>query len=363
MSLTLSNYDFLEKLKLSGNFNDNYDYSKLEYKGYRKKCIILDKDYNSEHLISPEKLLIGTKCSIQNCVNKEELLVKKFNKIHKGYYDYSEFKYNGYHNKIKIICPEHGYFYQNINPHLKGSGCGRCNGSYTLSKEELLDSFNNIHGNKYDYSLIEYKNMKTHIKIICPEHGVFKQIPDSHKRGMGCPKCSGNKKLTTKEVLEQFNNNNNNVYNYDKFEYKGSHTKSIIICIEHGEFEVTPNNHKRGKGCPKCKMSHGERVVMKYLDKFNIKYDYQKKIEGCRNKYPLPFDFYLPEYNMCIEYDGEQHFSKHEFFGGEKSFNKRIKLDNIKNKYCNDNNIELLRISYKKFHKIENIIKKIKQIY
>ena len=361
MSSTLSNYKFLEKLKLKGNYNENYDYSLVDYEKCDLKIIIIDKRFNSKHLISPEKLYGGTKCSIQNCIDKEEYLIKKFNKIHNNYYDYSEFKYKGMRSKIKIKCPEHGYFHQSINSHLKGHGCGRCNGSYTLSEDEIIKEFNKIHNNYYDYSLMEYKNMKTHIKIICPEHGPFKQVPYSHKIGTGCSKCSGNKKLNTKEVIEHFKKVHNNTYNYDKFEYKNASTKSVVICKKHGEFKVTPHNHKRGRGCPKCKMSYGEKEIMFTLDKHKIKYIYQKRFENCRNKYPLPFDFYLPDYNICIEYDGVQHFTTYEFFGGEKEFKKRVKFDAIKNKYCKEKNIKLIRISYYEYDLIEyEILKQLK---
>jgi hypothetical protein len=127
-----------------------------------------------------------------------EEFIKKAKKVHGDRYDYSLVVYNGYKTKIKIICREHGVFEQNPGDHYSnGCGCPKC---YLIKKNRNinnqkigLDKFiirsNEIHNNKYDYSLVQYKNCKTKVKIICPEHGVFKQIPDHHYRGVGCPKC------------------------------------------------------------------------------------------------------------------------------------------------------------------------------
>ena len=89
----------------------------------------------------------------------------------------------------------------------------------------------------------------------------------------------------------------------------------------------------------------------------NILYEREKQFKDCRDKQVLPFDFYLPDYNLCIEYDGEQHFKEVKWFGGKEGFEKRVKHDNMKNKYCEDNNINLLRIPYTEFENIENILK------
>jgi hypothetical protein len=103
-----------------------------------------------------------------------------------------------------------------------------------------------------------------------------------------------------------------------------------------------------GKGCPHCQESHGERCIRQWLEQKNMQYTCQKTFSDCRNQKPLPFDFYLPAYNACIEYDGEQHFRPVDFFGGAENFERRKHNDLIKTKYCEDNNIRLLRIPYYK---------------
>ena len=122
-----------------------------------------------------------------------------------------------------------------------------------------------------------------------------------------------------------------------------------------GVFEQTPASHLKGSGCPRCKNSKGENKIYNYLNDKKIVFETQKSFVGCRNINPLFFDFYLPKYNMCIEYDGIQHFKSIERFGGVSEFDNCRIRDNIKNNYCKDNNIKLLRIKYD-----EHIIEKLK---
>jgi hypothetical protein len=100
--------------------------------------------------------------------------------------------------------------------------------------------------------MVDYKNNSTFIKIICPEHGVFEQLPMTHKSGSNCPRCSGNGKLTTVEVISQFKKIHENEYDYSFVDYKNDRTKIKIICPKHGIFEQKPNAHKMGSGCPSC---------------------------------------------------------------------------------------------------------------
>jgi len=138
--------------------------------------------------------------------------------------------------------------------------------------------------------------------------------------------------------------------------------KVKIICKEHGEFLQTPDNHLCGKGCPHCKSSKGENIIKKYLIENKIEFEEQKRFNECKNKYPLPFDFYLSTYNLLIEFDGEQHFKPYSFSSDKSEQTKQnnlegIKLrDKIKTNYCLANNIKLLRISYLDKNKIEEIL-------
>ena len=109
---------------------------------------------------------------------------------------------------------------------------------------------------------------------------------------------------------------------------------------------VRPNSLLSGKGCPICSESHGERNARKWFEEHKIRYVSQKVFDDCKDKKVLPFDFYLPDYNICIEYQGEQHYRPIEYFGGEEQFKTQYKHDKIKRDYCKNNNIRLLEIPY-----------------
>jgi very-short-patch-repair endonuclease len=225
------------------------------------------------------------------------------------------------------------------------------------SNETYIEKANKIHNNKYDYSLLKYDGVNKKIKIICPVHGEFEQIADNHiRKKYGCPKCVG-KGLNKEEYIKKFNFIFLNKYDYILLKKLIKYNSIIkVICPIHGEFETKPYIHIRGHGCPKCKESKGEREIRLFLENNNIKFDYQFKFKKCKNKKELPFDFFVKDLNLCIEFDGEQHFKAFEIFGGEKKF-KEIKInDNIKNNFCKQNNINLIRISYKDIKNINEIL-------
>ena len=284
-----------------------------------------------------------------------EEFIKRSKKIHNDKFDYSLVETDGIYNKVKIICPIHGIFEQILKSHLKGYDCYDCgrlkaNKTHTLNNEKFIKKSKEIHGDKYDYSLVEYKSAKTKVKIICSIHGIFEQTPTNHTHKTnpaGCSVCFGTKKLTTDEFIENAKEIHGNKYDYSLVEYKKNNIRVKIICKNHGIFNQTPQKHLLMKrGCPICKSSKGELQIFKYLKNHKILFKSQYSLKECRNTQPLPFDFYLPDNNCCIEYDGIQHFKPIEHFGGEKSLEKTKINDQIKNEYCNKNNIKLLRIKY-----------------
>jgi hypothetical protein len=226
-----------------------------------------------------------------------------------------------------------------------------------LTAEEFIQRAKKIHGDKYDYSLVEYKNMNSKVILICDKHGEFPIFPNNHiHKKCGCDKCRDTYKSTTKKFIEKARKIHGNKYDYSLVNYKNNRFVVEIICPVHGSFELTPNKHlDRIDGCPKCnRTSKGENIIKWWLDNNNIQYETQKRFEDCKDKRTLPFDFYIPSKNMCIEYDGIQHFEIRERFGGIDGFVDRKRKDKIKNNYCKNNNIKLIRISYK-----EDIVKKI----
>jgi hypothetical protein len=282
--------------------------------------------------------------------------------VHGNEYDYSLVNYEGMHKKITIICPIHGEFEQRANCHRYGRGCAKCGKNRASEKckkntEQFIKEAKKIHGNKYDYSLTDYVLAHDKVKIICPIHGIFTQKAYKHLSGHNCNKCAGKQKLTNRNFINKSKKIHGDIYDYSKVSYENGKTKVKIICKKHGEFKQSPEKHLMGQGCTKCQISHGERLVRDFLNDNNINHEIQKMFQGCRHKTSLKFDFYLPEYNLCIEYNGEQHYKPVKYFGGNNKFYLCKKRDEIKESYCKENNINLLVISYKDKINISKIIK------
>jgi len=208
-----------------------------------------------------------------------------------------------------------------------------------------------MHGDKYNYSLVKYIKSNIKVKIYCKKcEKYFEQTPLAHMRGHGCVDCVNNEQRSNKEefIIKSKQIHGDNLFNYDLVEYKNNKTKVKLKCNKCNIFfEQKPSAHIKLKhGCPHCKSSRSEKRIKIILNNKNVKYIYQKKFDDCKDKLSLPFDFYLPDYNMCIEYDGIHHFYPHKYWGGEEKLKYTINHDIIKTKYCEENNIKLLRIKY-----------------
>jgi len=190
------------------------------------------------------------KCIIDG--SKMVNFIEKANKIHDNKYDYSLVKYKSNKRKVKIICPVHGIFEQTPNNHIsKKVNCPLCtNENRNINIDEFIKRSIKIHGNKYDYSLVDTKNKK--VKIICPIHGIFEQSKIGHLCG-GCIECKiDNMRLKTDEFIERSKKLHNNKYNYSFVEFKNVNQKIKIICPKHGVFEQRVSSHLAGHGCEKC---------------------------------------------------------------------------------------------------------------
>jgi very-short-patch-repair endonuclease len=284
----------------------------------------------------------------------QEEFITKAKIIHGDKYDYSLVEYNGSRVKIKIICPIHGVFEQRASDHLEGANCCKCSNPIRirLTTEEFIEKANKFHNNKFDYSLTQYINNGTNVKVICPTHGVFECMPGNHTRDfISCPGCIADNKSklyskTTKQFVADAKKVHGKAYDYSLVEYTNNDTNIKIICPIHGVFEQRPSNHLSGCGCPSCNSSRGEKKVLQLLKDNDIKFVPQKKFDDCKGKkFKLSFDFYLPDYNVCVEYDGRQHFEQVERWGNHKLEDTQTN-DAIKTAYCKANNIPLIRIRY-----------------
>lgn len=281
--------------------------------------------------------------------------IGKANKRHNGKYLYNKVEYVNKKVAVCITCKTHGDFWQKPYKHLIGHGCPICGGSLRLTKKGFIEKANLIHHNKYDYSQVEYKNNRTKICIVCPMHGKFYQIPDSHLRGCGCSKCkdeSASKRLSydLDTFIQKANAVHNNLYGYSKVTYIDSKTKVCIICPKHGEFNQKPNDHLRGHGCLRCKLSNMEKELEILLNRNNIKYEREKRFNWLIDRGEMRLDFYLPEYNVAIECQGGQHYKPIDFFGGVEEFNERVKRDKLKYILCGENGVKLFYYAHSKYN-------------
>lgn len=264
--------------------------------------------------------------------------IKRAKCVHGNKYNYSNVTYINAITKVKIKCLIHGEFSQLPYIHLKGCGCTKCNNNKKrITRDEFIKKAMKIHGNKYDYSQVEYKGAHKKIKIICPKHGEFEQFANFHIRGHGCLQCSIKKRSylrtkTLKNFIRDAIKIHKNKYDYSASIYKNSATKIKILCKKHGVFEQRPADHLKGCGCPKCKSSKGEIKIFNILIKNNVNFKPQHRFKECKKR--LFFDFYITDAKCCFEINGIQHFKPIGVFGGTESFKKGQKRDLAKEIFC-----------------------------
>ena len=350
--------------------NNKYDYSLVKYIKSNIKIKIICHKHGIFEQTPVSHIRKDKPRGCPSCSGKNKTINQFINEakiIHKNKYNYSKVIYINATTPIIIICPIHGDFKQKPSSHLTGYGCKICGGNNKSTTEEFIIKANKIHNKKYSYSKVNYISSHDNIIITCSIHGDFKQKPNNHLSGQECYQCSkiiqSNKKILKAKngFINKASNIHNNKYNYSLVDYINNRSKIKIICPKHGIFKQKVNSHLNGSGCPKCNTSKGELCIEKFLLINNIKYQYQKTFNNCINKNnrKLKFDFYLPIQNILIEFDGKQHFEPIKYFGGQNSFNLVKEYDKIKNDYAKNNNIKLIRISYKEFKYVNKILSKI----
>ena len=344
-----------------------YDYSLVEINGNNKtkvaikcnKCGTIFKQEINSHLHGH-----GCYKCVKNARTKttEEFIAEAVS-AHGNKYIYDKVIYTGSNKKITIICPIHGEFEMIANNHTSlKQGCPNCAKErrkdavkkvLTMTTDEFIAKARDIHRDKYDYSLVEINgNNKTKVTIKCNTCGtVFEQRIDCHLHGGGCSVCAKerHKKLLTdtKEgFIEKARKIHGNEYNYDKVEYVNDKTPVIITCHKHGDFQMKPCYHKAGCGCQKCKQSHLEEQTRLWLEKNNVVFEPQKTFPWLRNKREMPLDFYLPEYNIAIECQGEQHYKANGKFFTENKVGIIKQRDTLKYNLCKEHGIPVCYIKY-----------------
>ena len=261
---------FIEKSKkIHGNI---YDYSKVEYKKSNINVTIICKIHGDFKLTPNSHLSKKSGCQKCSRNKKSETQIKNNNnnfinnaiKIHGDKYDYSKIEYINSNTHINILCKIHGEFPQLPDVHISGCGCQKCGNNFRYDTATFIEKAQQIHGDNYDYSKVEYKKSNINVTIICKIHGDFKLTPNSHlSEKRGCQKCSRNK-ISETQIKNNKNNFINNAikihgdkYDYSKIEYINSNTHINILCkIHNHEFPQIPNSHLQGSGCPKCSKNY-----------------------------------------------------------------------------------------------------------
>ena len=238
----------------------------------------------------------------------------------------------------------------------QNKGCKYCANNVKFTLDEIKEYIE-----KFEYKLLGVE--EKYIILQCeknhkPYKTEFRAFKNHNSR---CPYCYEERRGEetkhsyeyVREYIEKFE------YKLLSTKYKNENDKLLIQCPKGHIYKTNFRNFKhKDNRCPICKESKGERKISYVLDKLNIKYEPQYKFKNCKHKQMLPFDFYLSKYNICIEYQGQQHYEKIEYFGGEKKFNIQKERDEIKRNYCKDNNIRLIEIPYWEYDNIEEILKR-----
>ena len=324
---------------------DKYDYSKVDYVNCDKNVIIICKEHGEfrQTPYTHKKSIIGClKCAGTYKSNTEEF-IQKSKQIHGDNYDYSQVNYLNNHYKIILICKEHDKIEITPAQHLKGYGCFKC--KHNLNNCFIKEA-TEIHGDKYDYSLVDYiQNYNyTKIKIICKKHGEFIQTPRSHlKSNAPCDKCyyeikTNNFIINAKEI-------HGDKYDYSNVIYDNCDKKVKIACKKHGEYLQTPYCHLIGSGCALC-VNKTEGKILNYLVNYYPTIISQFTTQWCINQKSktnkfLRFDFCIPEYKIIIELDGRQHFKQVRNWAAPE---KQFEIDKHKEKCANENGYVIIRL-------------------
>ena len=262
--MSITTEEFIKRAR--NKHGDKYDYSKVEYDTSLDKVEIICPKHGM-FLQVPAKHLFGY--NYPKCVGCHHYNTKEFIELakarHGDRYDYSKVNYKKNKLPVEIICKEHGSFFQTPKKHKKGHGCSKCSGRHHYTTEEWIEEVKKIHGDRYDYKLVKYKTNRDRVTIICSRHGKFKQLPYEHQKGSGCHKCARGVP-TTEEWIEKAKSVHGDKYDYSKTIYKEKRKKVIIICPIHGEFRKRPWIHINGTGCTKCSNNGHSKASNEWIE-------------------------------------------------------------------------------------------------
>ncbi len=235
MSRRLTTEEFIEKA--TAVHGNRYDYSQVEYVDSVTDVTIICRDHGPFQKRPGNHT--ANKQGCPDCGSKKyttEMFIEKATAVHGDRYDYSQVEYVDSITPVTIICCDHGPFPQQPASHLRGNGCADCSGHKQLTTETFIEKATVVHDNRYDYSQVEYVNKRTPVTIICPDHGPFQQLSYSHYSKSGCAECAGVKKLTKEMFIERAKAIHGNRYDYTSVDCVSYESQVMIICLDHGPF-------------------------------------------------------------------------------------------------------------------------------
>lgn len=294
-------------------------------------------------------------------------VISKFKSMHGSTYDYSLVDYQGDTKKVKIICKIHGTFEQQPGAHgRQKQGCPKCSAirvgkAQQIGNSEFIKRVEKVFGkDAFAYTKLNYQGAHKDVTLICKKCGNAEtKDPRSFYIGYGCLKCKvkrrNPKQITKEQFLERAIKAHGRRYDYSNVEYKSIYDEVEIVCFKHGSFYQKPAIHLYAKSnCPECKITKGEESISQHLNNKDIRYIFQYRVSIDKSYHY--YDFYIPDRNIMIEFNGMQHYKPIKFFGGQKAFQHIQMRDKIKKQYCLENRIKLLIYNYKELDQIERII-------
>jgi very-short-patch-repair endonuclease len=296
-----------------------------------------------------------------NLDRRYKQFIEDAKKVHGDLYDYSFVEYMNTKTPVTIVCNVHGKFKQSPKVHRKGMGCKECaTDKRRITTDQFISRSNKTHDGYYLYGDIIVTAVTDMVQITCPEHGAFTQQAGRHMVGRKCTECAKKlRTLTREQFVERSEQTHGELYEYSLVEYTNIHTKVQVVCTTHGPYLVSPALHIQRTGCPSCTSSKGQLAVRLFLKKHEISFLEEYRFPDCRNKYPLPYDFFLPDRRVVIEYDGIQHYKPVPIFGGDSYLEQLQENDKIKNTYASEQGIQLIRIPYTKLYDVDDILREL----
>ena len=372
--------------KIKEIHGDKFDYSYIEYINRDTKIKLLCKKHNQFFEEYPRNLLRKKErgcplCEEEARIEEAKKFIEEAKNIHGDLYDYSLVidTYKNMTTKVEIICNNCGqHFLQPPTLHVrKQHGCPFCSQKRAASKisksnlcttEKFIEKARVIHGNKYDYSEVNYIDIFTPIKIICPEHGPFWMRPCIHLyQKAGCFECyKKSRALTQEEFIERAIKIHGDKYDYSEVNYVNMYTKVKIFCKDCQEYfwKIFSDHIYNKGGCPYCKEPLGEKEIRVWLENHSVLFSKYQKFEGLKLIHDLDIDVYINKINLGIEYQGVQHFKPVRYGGiseerAKEAFEKQQARDKVKENYFKNSDIDLLCIHYKDYDKIDEILEKV----